>query len=363
MAKFRLLPPLLAGMMLSAANLSDTARAADDYYAGKTIRMIIPLSPGGGTDTFGRLIGRHLGRHIPGQPTIEAENVTDVGGLLGSNEFAEGVEHDGTTLLASSGHLNLRAILGLRGLRLDLDALEPLVAAPMGHVTVIAARAGIAEPREVLDAEGPLTKGITDPVGQLESLMAMELLGLDYRGVPGYGNRGDTLTAFERGELMINTQSTAFYLDRVAPLVEAGSAMPLYAIGFIDEEGNPVRDPAVPDMITAPELYEQIHGEMPSGIAWEAFKVTVPLVQNTRGTIWVHADIPEQAMEALRQGVAAMVDDPEFQAARDEILGDYGIIQGDDLDWVRATMDAISPELMNYLRDLLGTRFGTEFEG
>lgn len=364
MVKFRLLPALVAGMVLFAASLPSTAQAAaDDYYAGKTIRMIIPFSPGGSTDTFGHLISRHLGRHIPGEPTIVAENITDVGGLLGSNEFAERVDHDGTTLLAASGHLNLRAILGLRGLRLDLDELEPVVAAPMGHVTAISTRVGIEEPSEVLEAQGPLTKGITDPIGLLESLMAMELLGLDYQAVPGYGSRGDTRSAFERGELMLNTQSTSFYLARVAPLVEEGRAMPLYAIGYIDGDGNPVRDPALPDLITAPELYEQIHGEMPSGIAWEAFKVTVSLVQNARGTLWTHDDIPEEAMRALHIGVEAMVNDPAFQAASTDVLEDYELVKGDDLGQIKAAMDAASPEVLDFLRNLLNRRFGTEFDG
>lgn len=363
MAKPHLLPALLAAITLIATGLLAAIPAiADDYYADKTIRMIIPFSPGGGTDTFGRLIGRHLGRHIPGEPTIVAENITDVSGLLGSNEFANQVDRDGTTLLAASGHLNLRALLDLRGLRLDLDELEPVVAATMGHVTVISPRAGIEAPTEVLEVQGPMAKGITDPIGQIESLMAMELLGLDYRPVPGYGNRGDTRVAFERGELMLNTQSTAGYLARLQPLVEEGRAMPLYAIGFIDEDGNPLRDPAVPDMITAPELYEEIHGETPSGTIWEAFKVTVPLVQNSRGTLWTHADIPEEAMEALRLGVEAMVDDPEFRKASADILEGYEIMWGDDLGRIAASMEAASPEVLDFLRNLLSERFGTEFD-
>ena len=64
---------------------------------------------------------------------------------------------------------------------------------------------------------------------------------------------------------MINTQSTPAYLNSLQPLVDEGRVMPLYAIGFIDANGEPVRDPAVSDMITAPELYEQIYGEMPYG--------------------------------------------------------------------------------------------------
>ena len=361
MPKTRSLTALAAGLALATASVVGIAQA-DDYYDGKNIRMIIPFSPGGGTDTFGRLISQYLGKHIPGEPTVVAENVTGAGGLLGSNEFAERVDRDGTTLMTASGHLNLRAFLGLKGLRLDLDEPEPVVAAPMGHVTAISTQAGIEDPSELLEARGRLTKGITDPVGLLESLVALEMFDLNYRAVPGYGGRGDTRIAFERGELMINTQSTPAYLNSVVPLVDEGRVMPLYAIGFIDADGNPVRDPAVPDMITAPELYEQIHGEMPSGTIWEAFKVTVPLVQNTRGTVWAHGDIPEEAMEALRIGVENMVNDPEFQAAADNILEGYDIMWGDDLGQIKASMDAASPEVLDFLRDMLHERFGTEFD-
>jgi hypothetical protein len=88
----------------------------------------------------------------------------------------------------------------------------------------------------------------------------------------------------------------------------------------IDGDGNPVRDPAAPDIITAPELYEQVHGEMPSGDAWEAYRVVANLVQNTRGTVWVLADAPVGGKAALREGVDSMVQDPDFLAAAEEIL-------------------------------------------
>lgn len=360
MPLFRLLALILIPLAVLAFP-SASAQAAS-YYEGKTIRVIIPFSPGGGTDTFGRLIAQYLGQHVPGRPTVIAENVTGAGGLLGSNEFAERVKHDGTTLLTASGHLNLRAFLALRGLRLDLDALEPLVAAPMGHVTAIATDTGVTSPEELLQARGRLTKGITDPVGLLESLIALELFDLNYRTVPGYGGRGETRIAFERGELKINTQSTPAFLSRVQPLVEEGKALPLYAIGFIDADGQPVRDPAVPDMITAPELYQQIHGELPSGVLWEAFKTAVPLVQNTRGTIWVHNNIPEVALRDLRTGVEGMVADPEFQAASARILQGYEILWGDDLDQIKASMAAASPEAIEFLRSMLASRFGTQFD-
>jgi len=335
---------------------------AKPYYEGKTIRMIIPLSPGGGTDTFGRLISRHLGEHIPGRPTIIAENVTGAASLMGSNEFAERVAHDGLTLLTASGHLNLRAFLGLRNLSLKLDALEPIVAAPMGHITVISAQAGITDPTKLNQARRPLTKGLTDPIGSLESIITLELLGVKYRAVPGYAGRGETRLGLERGELMLNTQSTPAYLARVRPLVAEGRVIPLYAMGFIDPQGNSIRDPGLPDMITAPELYEKIHGRKPSGMLWEAFKAVVPLVQNTRGTIWVHADIPAEALQALHLGVERMVRDPAFIKSSETILEGYEIMHGDDLPQIKAALNATPPAVITFLREFLQTRFGISFQ-
>jgi hypothetical protein len=350
----------IAAILLSFAI---PAQAADTpYYAGKTIRIIIPFSPGGGTDAFGRYVALHLGKHIPGNPKVIAENVTGAGGLLGSNEFAERVPKDGTTLLTASGHLNLRAFLKLEGLRLDLAQLTPVIAAPMGHVTALNAKTtGIKDPKEFLKLKGRVTKGLTDPVGLVESIMALELFDINYRAVPGYGGRGDTRIAFERGELMLTTQSTPAYLARVQPLIKEGTAIPLYAIGFVDPKGKPVRDPAAPEIITAPELYQQIHGRMPSGPVWEAYKVIANLVQNTRGTIWVHSAAPKEAHEALRRGVDAMVKEPEFIAAGKKMMAGYEMITGPGLDQIKAELDAAPPEVVTYVQKLLTTKFGVKF--
>ncbi|MGY6409933.1 MAG: Bug family tripartite tricarboxylate transporter substrate binding protein [Alkalilacustris sp.] len=349
-----------AGLCAAALACSVALPASAEFYEGQTIRIVIPFSAGGGTDTFGRLIAAHLGRHIPGNPTVIAENVTGAGGILGSNEFARS-ERDGLTLLTASGHLNLRAFLGLEGLELDLNDLVPVVAAPMGHVTALHSRAGIDDPTELLQMQGRITKGITDPVGLIESIVALEMFGIEYRPVPGFGGRGDTRLAFERGELMINTQATPAFNAQVVPLVEEGTAMVAYAIGFVAPDGTPIRDPGAPDIITAPELYEQIHGEMPSGEAWEAFRVVANLVQNTRGTIWVFEDAPEEARAALRAGVDAMVLDPEFLTAAADILEGYEIISGEGLDQIKADLDAAPEEILEWLRNLMTERFEVSF--
>ena len=346
----------LAAVLVASAGMAQ----ADDFYAGQTIRIIIPFSPGGGTDTFARLIAAHLGNHVPGNPTVIAENVTGGGGLIGANEFTR-ADADGMTLLTASGHMNLRAFLGLEGLDLDLNDLTPVVAAPMGHVTTIHSNAGITDPAEIGNMQGRITKGITDPVGLIESIISLEMLGVEYRAVPGFGGRGDTRLGHERGELMINTQSTPAYMSRVVPLVEEGTVITAYAVGFTNPDGTPMRDPAAPDIMTAAELYEQIHGEAPSGPAADAYRLTSNLVQNTRGTIWVNSSVPDEAHAALRAGVDAMVLDADFQEAVGQILSGYEIISGEGLDQIKAELDAADADVLDWMRDYMTERFEVRF--
>lgn len=328
----------------------------------ETVRIIVPFAEGGGTDTFARLVARHLGRHLPGQPQVVVDNLTGVGGVTGANAFANAPSGGPLTLLAASGHLKLRAMLGLRGLELDFTRAEPLLASPMGHVTVIAADAGISAPHEIRRMRGRITKGVNDPIGQIESLIVLELFDLDYRPVPGFGGRGETLAAFERGELSINTQATPVYLARLEPLVRLRRVLPLYAIGFLDDQGRSVPDPAVPDLVTAPALYERVFGTPPDGPAWEAFKLVVPLVQQARASLWMSAGLPAEKAQAVRAAMAAMVRDAVFHRDAQAVLGGYPVLYGYELQRIRSPLTSTRPEVLDYLRDFLKRRYGVEFE-
>src|SRR6476660_4550234 len=74
-----LLAPMVA--MLCSSNLAQAVEA-QPYYAGKNITMLISTSPGGATDVAGRLVMRHLGKYLPGQPTLIAQNMPGAGGIV-----------------------------------------------------------------------------------------------------------------------------------------------------------------------------------------------------------------------------------------------------------------------------------------
>jgi len=92
---------------------------ANDFYKGKTIRFVVGLAPGGGYDLSARTVGRHMGKHIPGNPTIVVENMTGAGSLIAANYTYNSAKPDGVLVGIWNSALVLRQVLGDRAMRFD----------------------------------------------------------------------------------------------------------------------------------------------------------------------------------------------------------------------------------------------------
>ena len=93
---------LLASLFIAYCITGLAWGAADEgFYKGKTLRLIVAFAPGGGFDTYSRAIGRHLGKHIPGNPSIVVDNMTGAGGFIQANYMFQRAKPDGLTILAS----------------------------------------------------------------------------------------------------------------------------------------------------------------------------------------------------------------------------------------------------------------------
>ena len=88
-----------ASLVAAAASLFASLPAgAADYYAGRTVDLVVGNSPGGGFDIYGRAIARHLGRHIPGNPTIVVKNMPGAGGARAGYHIGTVAPKDGLTI-------------------------------------------------------------------------------------------------------------------------------------------------------------------------------------------------------------------------------------------------------------------------
>ena len=88
----------LSAVVLLAATCWAGVAAAQDFYQGKTIRLIVATTPGGGFDAYSRMLARHMGKHIPGNPTFVVENMPGAAFLIGTNYLYRQAKPDGLTL-------------------------------------------------------------------------------------------------------------------------------------------------------------------------------------------------------------------------------------------------------------------------
>jgi tripartite-type tricarboxylate transporter receptor subunit TctC len=106
-------------MMLCASPFAAQADPVADFYKGKTITLIVGTSPGNDYDFRGRLLARHLGRHIPGHPTIVVQNMPGAGGIKAANYITHIAPHDGTVVHMIMTNMMASQALGTHGVEFD----------------------------------------------------------------------------------------------------------------------------------------------------------------------------------------------------------------------------------------------------
>ncbi len=107
------------GMFALAFSLALPDASAEDFYQGKTIRFIVGYAPGGGYDTYTRAIARHIGKHIPGNPSAVVDNMEGAGSLLAANYMFNKAEADGLTVGDFNSGMVTQQALGAKGIRFD----------------------------------------------------------------------------------------------------------------------------------------------------------------------------------------------------------------------------------------------------
>src|SRR5215470_15368236 len=102
-----------------AATLPAHAQTSEEFYRGKTLNLIIPNAPGGSFDLYARLAASHLGRFIPGNPAIVAQNMPGAAGMQAANYLAAIAPKDGSVLAVLAPNITLAQILGVQSIAYD----------------------------------------------------------------------------------------------------------------------------------------------------------------------------------------------------------------------------------------------------
>ncbi|MGH7929309.1 MAG: hypothetical protein ACREQV_16085, partial [Candidatus Binatia bacterium] len=351
----------LAVIGLSFA-LAAPALGAAPYYEGKSIEVIIPFPVAGGTDIWIRTIAPYLEKNIPGNPKFTFRNVAGGRGIPGMMEFVRKAKGDGLLVLVSSATNYSPVLLGDKAAKYDFREWKPLLVNPVGGVMYVSPASGVKRVEDLAKAKDLIYGGISAIGLDLIPLISFELLDMDAKGVLGFKGRGEARIAFERGETNIDYQTTPAYNATVVPLIKEGKAIPLMSFGQLDDNGNIIRDPAVPDLPTVPEVYEKIKGKKPSGKFWETYKVFMPSAFAVQKILWVKGDAPAEVLRGFYEAADRLAKDKAFLTKTDKILGGYPLLRGDRLEKTIQQAFQIDPETQRFVREWVGKKYHVKFD-
>lgn len=198
---------LTAGFVVLSVVLAaggQIAHSAAPFYEGKTIRIIVGTAPGGGYDTYTRLLARHFGKYIPGGPTIIVDNMPGAGGLVSANHLFKVTKPDGLTIGHFVGGQFLQQLLGKSGIEFDALKFEYIgVPAQDNFVFGVAKSTGITSIEQWLASKTAIKFGAIAPGdGTYDIPKVVEAtLGLPIQVVSGYKGTAPIRLAFNSGEV------------------------------------------------------------------------------------------------------------------------------------------------------------------
>ena len=202
-----------------------------DFYKGQQIKLIVGYGTGGGYDVYGRLFARHLGRHIPGQPTVIVQNMPGAGSLRAINFLANSAPKDGTTIATFSRDMPLLAIIGHNtNVRFDARALTWLGSSSSyandAYFLFVRKDAAVQSIDDARRPGGPpLVLGGTaeGATGNDVAMVLRSALGLNLRLISGYPDSGGLFLAVDR---QARSMAASSGCRRRRPRIRPGSARP-----------------------------------------------------------------------------------------------------------------------------------------
>ena len=281
------------------AGLSIKARAENTpSLAGKTVRMIIGVGPGGGYDLWGRMVARYMGRHLPGTPTIVPENMPGAGGLTAAAYLYNIAPKDGTVLGIVTSGVPLGPILGQPGAMFDPRKMTWLGTPTTDTNVCIANKGAKVKTFEDLLHE-QLIIGDTGPGTdtQIYPKALNALIGTKFKLISGFPSSSDVFLAMERGEVEGICESLQSVTQKRPTWISSGQVKVLFQGG--GEPNANVKAPFILDLARTDDLKAEIKFlYAPQGI----------------GRPFVAPSLDPAAAKMLQAAFDATMKDPEFIA-------------------------------------------------
>ena len=329
-------------VVLCVGALATTSGTAGEPDAGKTVRIVVGYPPGGGFDTYARLLARHLPQHIPGKPAVVVENMAGAASLIAANYSYKVARPDGLTLAAFHGNQVLGQVRGRAGVEFDARRFAWL-GAPLREVTVCtsARRRGISVVGPWQASSTPVRLGSTGVGGATHDAarLLQATLGLPIHLVRGYRGTAEIRLALESGEVdgfcsLWDSLKTVWPdgLDSGAAVaVIQGGARPLPGLPGVPVAVDLARTEEARQLIRAGLI---LPGTLARGYA-------------------VPPDTPPDIVRLLRAALQATLQAPEFLANARRANLEVDPVSGEQREQVIAELFGLNGAVVSKLRELL----------
>ncbi len=333
----------LTVLILALAVGPRAAAGQDDFYRGKTLRIVVGFSAGGGFDTFARTLARHMTRHIPGNPTIIVENMPGAGSLIAANHVYKVAKPDGLTIGHFIGGLFLGQVLGQKGIEFDARKFEFIGGQAHEHVVCAFARAsGITSVEKWMASPTPVKMGGVAPGSSSPdnaTRMIKAALGLPIQLVTGYKGTADIRLAVESGELA----GTCFNWGSIRATWKKG--LDAGEVGIVLQL-TPRGHPDLPGVPLGIDLAKTDEARRLMDVAIHSESALVRSVTLPPGT-------PKDRVQVLRRAFAAALQDPAFLAEADKARLEVGLVPAEEIERLIARMFTLDQAMIARLRTIL----------
>jgi len=318
------------------------AHAGAPFYEGKTIRVIVGFSAGGGFDTYSRVIARNMGRHIPGNPSLVVENMPGAASLVAANHVYNVAKPDGLTILNFHGNQVINQVIGKPGIEFDARKFEYIGIPTQDNVACAFYKpSGITTFDNLRNSKTPVKLGGVAPGDTTYNTakLLIAALKLPIQLVAGYKGTAEVRLAAEAGEVA----GGCWQWESIKSIWRQGLDSGNVAV-VLQVNAKPHAELAkVPNAVDfAPsensKLLLKFGGHDPSAI-------TRPYA--------VAPGTPKDRVQMLRQAFVETLKDPEFLADAKKSRLDTDPLTGEEIEKIVAQLFKMDASLVKQLKEIL----------
>ena len=328
---------LLLGLLLPPA------LAQEGFFKGKTIRIIVGASAGGGYDTYSRTIARHMGKHIAGNPAIVVDNMPGAGFLISANHMYKVARPDGLTIGHFIGGLFLQQLLGSRpGIEFDARKFGYVgVPAQDNYMLAVNKNTGITTMDQWLSSKTMVKLGgvgVGSATDDIPKVLGAAI-GLPFQLVSGYKGTNDVRLAFDSGEVQGVCNAWESFKATWRKQLETGEL-----VLVLQNTAKPhPEQPKVPLAINYAKTEE----------GKQLIRALVHSVGPTARPYVLPPGTPKERVQTLRSAFMATMKDPEFLADANKAKLDVNPLDGAELERNVKEVFNLDPKLIPRAREIL----------